>query len=189
MKKDTVLLPNLLFEKNNVYFKFKKCFELNVNNKQILFDKFLLNDISLNGVIYFEKIKINCSIIKKENTNGLLMEFKYDKDDYFSKLDIQKVSKKIEKMILNISDSYSEYDQNENELDNKNNKSHDYHNDNYSSNNSDLNDSYCDYYSSNNYNNDYPYTESDEIYDENLDDTYEEHHEHNNFTFSKFNST
>ena len=189
MKKDTVLLPNLLFEKNNIYFKFKKYFELNVNNKQILFDKFLLNDISLNGVIYFKKIKINCSIIKKENTNGLLMELRYDKDEYFSKLDVQKIGKSLEKMILNISDSDCNYDyecdydynNSENKLNEKNDMSYDEHN------NSDLNDGYCDYYSSNNYHNDYSPT--DEISDEGLDDTYEMNHEHHNYAFSKFNST
>ena len=182
MKKDTILLPNLLFEKNNIYFKFKKYFKLEINNKKILFDKFLLNNIPLYGTIYFKDIKINCDIIKKENREGLIMELKYNSDDYFSVLDVQIIAKKIEKIILNINDEHD--DKEEEYLANNHSLSaaSSYINDENSEHNVDLNNNnnnYSNYYSSVNYDN------TDQISDSSLDDAYE----YNNHEFSKFNST
>jgi hypothetical protein len=180
MKKDTILLPNLLFEKNNIYFKFKKYFELEINNKKILFDKFLLNNISLYGTIYFKDIKINCDIIKKENKDGLLMELTYNTDEYFNVLDIQIIAKKIEKIILNIN---NQHDDKEEYLENNNSSSlSSYMNDENSEHNADVNNNYCNYYSSTNYDN------TDQISDSSLDDTHEINYEYNNHEFSKFNS-
>ena len=91
MKKDTVVLPNLLFKNNNIYFKFKKYFTININGKKILFDNFLLNNTQLYGTIYFKKIKINCDILEKENSDGLFVELRYNRDEYFILEDVQKI--------------------------------------------------------------------------------------------------
>jgi hypothetical protein len=179
MKKDTILLPNLLFKNKNIYFKFKQYFELNINGKKILFDNFLLNDIPLYGTIYFKNIKINCDILEKENSSGLFVELRYNRDDYFILEDIQKISKEIELMILNIDNP----DYYRNNQDIKNNKSNIKSEEEESNSSLDFNENYSNYYNSNNYETG---PEKDEISDSSFDDLNDES---NSYRFSKFNST
>lgn len=185
MKKDTVLLPNLLFKKNNIYFKFKQYFELNINGKKILFDNFLLNNTPLYGTIYFKKIKINCDILEKENKGGLFVELRYDRDEYFILEDVQKISKEIELMLLNIDNpDYYDNDNNDNNLYIKNNKNNIKSEEDAETNSSlDFNENYSNYYNSHNYENN---PEKDEISDSSYDDLNDES---NSYRFSQFNST
>lgn len=180
MKKDTVLLPNLLFKNKNIYFKFKQYFELNINDKKILFDNFLLNDIPLYGTIYFKNIKINCDILEKESSNGLFVELRYNRDEYFILEDVQKISKEIELMILNI-DNPDYYD-NDNNLDIKNNTNNIKSEQEETNSSLDFNENYSNYYN-NNYETG---SEKDEISDSSFDDLNDES---NSYRFSQFNST
>ena len=172
MKKDTVLLPNLLFKNKNIYFKFKQYFELNINDKKILFDNFLLNDIPLYGTIYFKNIKINCDILEKESSNGLFIELRYNRDDYFILEDIQKISKEIELMILNI-DNPDYYNSNQDIKNNRSNIKSDQEETNSSL---DYHENYSNYYSE----------VKDEISDSSFDDLNDES---NSYKFLQFNST
>ena len=178
MKKDTVVLPNLLFKNNNIYFKFKKYFEININAKKILFDNFLLHNIQLYGTIYFKKIKINCDILEKENSDGLFVELRYNRDEYFILEDVQKISKEIELMILNIENP--DYCHNQDIKNNTNNIKSEEEETNSSL---DFNENYSNYYSSHNYGNE---PEKDEISDSSFDDLNDES---NSYRFSQFNST
>lgn len=177
MKKDTVVLPNLLFKNNNIYFKFKNYFKININGKKILFDNFLLNNIQLYGTIYFKKIKINCDILEKENSDGLFVELRYNRDEYFILEDVQKISKEIELMILNI-ENPDYYDNNQ---DIKNNSKTEEQEETNGS--LDFNENYSNYYSSHNYENS---PEKDEISDSSFDDLNDES---NSYRFLQFNST
>lgn len=122
MKKDKVLLPNLIYDKSKdaVCFKFKNTFYLKANNKQILFNNYVLNNVSYTGSVYYLDIKVFCNIVKSENADGLIVNLEYDNVEYLGTNEIVKIGKEIESLILNISN----YDStNENEIENKNNLS------------------------------------------------------------------
>ena len=123
MKKDKVLLPNLIYDKSKdaVCFKFKNTFYLKVNDKHVLFNNYVLNNVSYTGNVYYYDIKVSCNISKSENADGLLVNLEYDNDEYLSTNEIAKIGKEIESLILNIPnyDSINENDH-ENENENKN---------------------------------------------------------------------
>jgi hypothetical protein len=110
MKKDNVILPNLSYDKSkdSVYFKFKNSFYLTVNNKIVLFDKYLLNNVSYTGKIYYYDVEIKCNILKNENKDGLCVNLEYENSEYLCQSDISKIGKEIESLILNI-DNYDDY--------------------------------------------------------------------------------
>ena len=123
MKKDKVLLPNLIYDKSkdSVCFKFKNTFYLKANGKQILFNNYVLNNVSYTGSVYYHDIKVSCNIIKSENADGLLVNLEYDNVEYLSTNEIAKIGKEIESLILNILNINDSPDDYENE--NKNNLS------------------------------------------------------------------
>jgi hypothetical protein len=173
IKKDKVLLPNLYYDKSKdaICFKFKNSFYLKVNDKQVLFNNYVLNNVSYTGSIYYYDLKIKCTLIKKEDINGLYVDLEYDQTDYLSTNEISKVGKEIESLILNI-DNY------ENKSDKNSSSEIDEENDNLYYGKGDISDSSID--ESNNYNNT---DQSHDIYLE-RDDSIQ-----NSYTFSKFNTT
>lgn len=107
-----VLLPNLRYKNDCIYFKSKTPIKLKVNNKTIFKDEFLLKDLSFTQTLNYMDMDIHCKIIKVEYDDGLKMNIKYDSNEHNYMSIMQQIARFVEASILgiNIDDSESEYD-------------------------------------------------------------------------------
>jgi hypothetical protein len=107
-----VLLPNLRYKNDCIYFKSKSPIKLKVNNKTIFKDEFLLKDLSFTQTLNYMDMDIHCKIIKVEYDDGLKMNIKYDSNEHNYMSIMQQIARFVEASILgiNIDDSESEYD-------------------------------------------------------------------------------
>ena len=105
-----VLLPNLRYQNDGIYFKSKSPIKLKINNKIIFKDEFLLKDLSFSQTLNYMNIDIHCTIIKTEYDDCLKMNIKYDSNEYNYTSFMQKIARYVEASILgiNIDDLESE---------------------------------------------------------------------------------
>jgi hypothetical protein len=106
-----VLLPNLRYKNDGIYFKSKNPIKLEINNKTIFKNEFLLKDLEYSQTLNYMDIYINCTIIKTEYDDGLKMNIKYDSNEYNYTSFMQKIARYVEASILgiNIVESESDY--------------------------------------------------------------------------------
>ena len=109
----SVLLPNLRYKNDGIYFKSKNPIKLNINNKTIFKSDFLLKDLEYSQTLNYMNIDIHCTIIKTEYDDGLKMSIKYDSNEYNYTSFMQKIARFVEASILgiNIDESESDYSQ------------------------------------------------------------------------------
>lgn len=107
-----VLLPNLRYKNENIYFKPKSPIKLNINNKIIFTSEFILKDLTYSQTLNYMDIDLYCTIIKAEYDDGLKMNIKYDSNEHNYTLFMQKIARYVEASILgiNIDESEDEYD-------------------------------------------------------------------------------
>ena len=107
-----VLLPNLRYKNNGIYFKLKDPIKLEINNKIIFKNEFLLKDLEYSQTLNYMNIDIHCTIIKTEYDDGLKMSIKYDSNEYNYTSFMQKIARFVEASILgiNIDELDAEYD-------------------------------------------------------------------------------
>jgi hypothetical protein len=112
-----VLLPNLRYINNQLYFKPKYSIKVKNNNKIENKSEFLLKDINLEGTINCMGIKLKCKILEESLRNGVKANIQINTDEHISKIDMQKYARQLEATILNInldddnsSESYDNYD-------------------------------------------------------------------------------
>jgi hypothetical protein len=98
----TVLLPNLLFKNNSIYFITERQESIKVINNLETYNDIEVDDPHYSGNIYFMDNSINYDIIKEENKNGLSINIKINKDCYMTTIDIQKTARLIEGYIVGI---------------------------------------------------------------------------------------
>jgi len=96
------LLPNLRYKNNNIYFISKNPIKIKKNNKIDYINEYILKNISLTGKITCIKTELNCTILKKEDKNGLIVNIKYRDNSDIYKQDMQKFARAIEAAILGI---------------------------------------------------------------------------------------
>jgi len=97
-----VLLPNLRYKNNKIYFIFKNPVKIIVNGKKEFKNEILLQNLSLTGEIFVMDIKIKCLISIEERDDGLKVNLKYMDRHYLYKSDICKFARAVESAILNI---------------------------------------------------------------------------------------
>lgn len=114
-----VLLPNLRYKNDGIYFKSKNPIKLEINNKTIFKNEFLLKDLSYSQTLNYMDIYINCTIIKTEYDDGLKMNIKYDSNEYNYTSFMQKIARYVEGSILGINIDESESDYSEEYYDDK----------------------------------------------------------------------
>lgn len=106
-----VLLPNLRYKNNDgIYFKSKNPIKLEINNKTIFKNEFLLKDLAYSQTLNYMDIDIHCTIIKIEYDDGLKMNIKYDSNEYNYTSFMQKIARYIEASILGINIDESDYE-------------------------------------------------------------------------------
>lgn len=96
------LLPNLRYKNNNIYFISKYPIKIKKNNKIIYINEYLLENISLTGKITCIDTELNCTILEKEDNNGLIVNIKFRDGPFIYKQDMQKYARAIEAAILGI---------------------------------------------------------------------------------------
>jgi len=108
-----VLLPNLRYKNENIYFKPKSPIKLNINNKIIFTSEFILKDLTYSQTLNYMDIDLYCTIIKAEYDDGLKMNIKYDSNEHNYTLFMKKISRYVEASILgiNINETESEYNE------------------------------------------------------------------------------
>lgn len=106
-----VLLPNLRYKNDGIYFKSKNPIKLEINNKTIFKNEFLLKDLAYSQTLNYMDIDIHCTIIKTEYDDGLKMNIKYNSNEYNYTSFMQKIARYVEASILgiNIDESESNY--------------------------------------------------------------------------------
>jgi len=115
MKECDVLLPNLRYKNDNVYYYSTNPLKINKNNRVEYINEILLEDLVLEATVYYSDIEIKCKILKKENDNGLVVNIRFrDRHDICNR-NIQMFAKYIEASILkiNIEDDYCYEEYNE----------------------------------------------------------------------------
>jgi hypothetical protein len=162
------LLPNLRYKNNNVYFISKYPIRIKKNNKIDYINEYILENISLTGKIKCINTELNCTILEKEDEDGLIVNIKYRDGPDIYKQDMQKFARVIEAAILGIdlmeddeseeSDAYSNFS-------NYNNDYSYYANKMYNDNSSNI-DILEENYDDNENIDDVFYEENDEYYEE-----------------------
>lgn len=127
MKEYDVLLPNLRYKKDNVYFYSTNPIKINKNNRVEYIDEILLEDLVLESTVYYLDTEIKCKILEKENEDGLVINIRFrDRHDICNR-HIQMFARYIEASILkiNIEDEYhhEEYDEVRNDISSEDNYS------------------------------------------------------------------
>jgi hypothetical protein len=112
-----VLLPNLRYKNNDVYFIFKNPIKIIVNDKKEFKTEMLLKNLSLTGEVFVMDIKIKCLISTEERDDGLKVNLKYMDRHYLYKSDICKFARAVESAILNIDIFDDENDHNDDDDD------------------------------------------------------------------------
>lgn len=97
-----VLLPNLRYKNNNIYFIFNDPVKVIVNGKKEFKNEIKLPNLSLEGVIYVMDIKIKCNIIEEERHDGLIVNLNYMDQHCLYNSDICKFARAVEAAILKI---------------------------------------------------------------------------------------
>lgn len=111
---NVVLLPNLRYKNNNIFFISKSPIKTTLENKITYRTEFLLEDISLIGKIRCDGTDIQCQIIEKEYNDGMEIKLKYKNNMNISSHDIKKFARSIEAKILGIVNN--EYNDNDNDI-------------------------------------------------------------------------
>lgn len=97
-----VVLPNLRYKNDNIYFISKNPIKVKINNKIEFTNEFIIKDIALNGNITCMNTYIECEIIPKEFEDGIHINMKFiDNCDIYTN-EIQKFARAIESKILGI---------------------------------------------------------------------------------------
>lgn len=96
------LLPNLRYKNNNIYFISKNPIKIKKNNKIDYIDEYILKNISLTGKITCISTELNCTILEKEDKDGLIVNIKYRDSSDIYKQDMQKFARTVEAAILGI---------------------------------------------------------------------------------------
>jgi hypothetical protein len=106
-----VLLPNLRYKNEQIYFKSKSPIKLKINDKIIFNNEFILKDLSFSQTLNYMDMDIHCTIIKIEYDDGLKMNIKYNSNEYNYTSFMQKIARYVEASILgiNIDESDSDY--------------------------------------------------------------------------------
>ena len=113
LKEYQVVLPNLKFEKNNVYFSLKYPIKINIKKKVNYMKDFLINNVEMYDNIVYNNNLINYDIINENFDKGLKVKILYDDTDTFLyKRDIYKIAKMIEFKIVGINWKVSNDDNN-----------------------------------------------------------------------------
>jgi len=103
LKEYQVLLPNLKFDNNNVYFSLKYPIKINIQKKINHMKDFLINNVEMYDNIVYNNNLINYDIINENFDKGLKVKILYDDTDTFLyKRDIYKIAKMIEFKIVGI---------------------------------------------------------------------------------------
>ena len=108
-----VLLPNLRYKNDDVYFIFNNPVKIMNNGKKEFKNEILLKNLALTGEITVMDVKIDCSIIKEERDDGLKVNLKYMDRHYLYNTDLHKFARAVESAILNI-DIFDDENENEN---------------------------------------------------------------------------
>ena len=104
-KKNTsfqVLLPNLIYKNDELYFKSKYPMKIKQNNKFEYKNDFLLKDVNLERKINIRGMILKCKILDKSIKNDVISHIEINTTEYISKIDMQKYAKEFESVILNI---------------------------------------------------------------------------------------
>ena len=96
------ILPNLRYKNDNIYFISKNPIKIKKNNKIDYINEYILKNISFTGKITCINTELNCTILKKEDKNGLIVNIKYRDSSDIYKQDMQKFARAIEAAILGI---------------------------------------------------------------------------------------
>lgn len=96
------LLPNLRYKNNNIYFISNNPIKIKKNNKIDYIYEYILKNISLTGKITCINTELNCTILEKEDKDGLIVNIKYRDSSDIYKPDMQKFARAIEAAILRI---------------------------------------------------------------------------------------
>jgi len=97
------LLPNLKYKDKKVYFICKDGpLKIKKDNKIEFVREYSLGDISLNGKFFCMDIEINCTILEKENNNGLEVNIKYNDSPNINRDHMKKFARALEARILDI---------------------------------------------------------------------------------------
>ena len=96
------ILPNLRKIKGSIYFIPKHAIKIFIDNKKKFIDKVELKNISLNGTIYCDGIKIFSSILNDELDNGLKIKMEFQEVNLLDNRDIKRFAREVESAILNI---------------------------------------------------------------------------------------
>lgn len=159
-----VLLPNLRYQNNDIYFISHRPIKLKKNGKNYFQTEFPLGFKKRFSSIKYKGVQYECTIIEKEEEDGLIVSVKYetnyDNNYCHDTFKMKKLAKLFESYILNIR-SYSDNDDRDDDLEiseycqkeiKKNSlSSSSYDNDDYDNNNNN-NDYHNDY--QNDYHND-----------------------------------
>ena len=97
-----VLLPNLRYKNENIYYKSKNPIKTKTNDKIKFIDEILLENMSMHSKIKYNDQSFSCNIIKKELDEGLIINIEYTEYHYISNTEIQKIARYIESLILGI---------------------------------------------------------------------------------------
>ena len=113
------LLPNLRFKNNNVFFISKNPIKIKKDNKIDYINEHILKNISLSGKITCINTELDCTILEKEDKDGLIVNIKFRDGPGIYKQDMQKFARVLEAAILGIdlmeddeseeSDTFSNY--------------------------------------------------------------------------------
>jgi len=108
MKECDVLLPNLRYKNDSVYYYSKNPLKINKNNRVEYINEILLEDLVLEATVYYSDTEIKCKILKKEDENGLIVNIRFRDRHDISNRHIQMFARYIEASILkiNIEDEY-----------------------------------------------------------------------------------
>ena len=116
LTENVVLLPNLRYKNNNIFFISKSPIKTTLQNKITYRTEFLLEGISLFGKIRCDGTDIQCQIIEKEYNDGMEIKLKYQKNMNISSHDIKKFARSIEAKILGIVNNEDQDQNNDNDI-------------------------------------------------------------------------
>ena len=96
------ILPNLRKINGSIYFIPKHAIKIFKDGKKKFIDKFELKNLSRNGYVYCDDIKISATILEDELENGLKIKIEYKDINLLNNKDIKRFAREIESSILNI---------------------------------------------------------------------------------------
>jgi hypothetical protein len=157
------LLPNLRFKNNNVYFVSKNPIKIKKNDKIDYINEYILENISLTCKIKCINTELNCTILEKEDKNGLIVNIKFRDETDIYKHTMQKFARAAEAAILGI-DLMEDYESSEIDTNNDYISDNTYYTDNIYYDNDRNIDNYQESYD--NYDNYDNYDDIDEYFEE-----------------------